>query len=176
GVAPGEILRAVGLAGVFDYYQVVAFREFEDGVHVRGLAVEVNGHYGPHRQTELAVHQCAGSLIDLAFGFEVLGQLARIHVVGPLIDIDEIGPGAGLGDGFRGGDEGVRDGQDDGAGSDARGDQGEAEGVRAAADADAMLGGAVGGEVTLKLFDHGAADEGRGFQGPAEDGRQLVLY
>ena len=93
---------------------------------------------------------------------EVLRELARIHIVGPFIDIDEHRTGAGLGDRLRGGDEGIRDRDDNRTGANAGRDQRETEGVRAATHSDAMLRGAVGGEVALELLNHRAADEACG--------------
>src|SRR3972149_5228854 len=43
---PAVVLRAVGLARVLDYHEVVGLRDLVDRVHLRGLPVEVDGHHG----------------------------------------------------------------------------------------------------------------------------------
>ena len=118
--------------------------------------------------------QLAGLAVHEAFALQVLRQLARVHVVRALVDIDEIGARAGLGDGLRRGDEGVRDGHHHVAGADARRHQREAQRVRAAAHAHALLRFAEGGEVALEALHHGAADEARRIQGGVEDRAQLL--
>ncbi len=82
---------------------------------------------------------------------------------------------AGLADGFGGGDEGVRNGDDDVARFHARGGQSEADRVRAAGDANAVFGVAIGGEFIFEIFDHRAADEAGGADNFLEYGGQLLL-
>jgi len=47
------------------------------------------------------------------FAFQVLLELAWIHAVGALIDVNKVGARAGLADRLRGGDESVRHSDND---------------------------------------------------------------
>src|SRR5713101_2576605 len=40
----GEVLRSVGLTGIFDHDEIEAVRKFKDGVHVGHLPVEMDGN------------------------------------------------------------------------------------------------------------------------------------
>src|SRR5258708_999078 len=50
-----KILCAVSLTSVFDHKQVVSFREFQDGIHVRHLAVQMHGNDRCDRASSLPV-------------------------------------------------------------------------------------------------------------------------
>jgi len=158
----------VRLARVFDHNQAVAPGQLQDRVHVRGLAVKVNGDNGPHRYPQLAVHHVAAA-IHVAPALQVLGQLARVHVVRALVDIDENRPRAGLGDGLRRGDERIRDRDDDGPLLEARRHESESHRVGAAGHAHTVPSTAELGEIALESFDHGAAYKRPGPQGCGEN-------
>ncbi len=94
---------AVGLTGVFDYRQTMFFGDFDNGVEIGRLAVEVNG--------------------DNRFGSGGDGrfELFRIHVECGFLYIHKDRSGATERDGFGGGDESVGDRNDFVAGTNSEG-------------------------------------------------------
>src|SRR6516165_1422715 len=72
---PREIFCSVGLAGVFDYRQLVASRELHNRVHVGHLAVQMNGHDGCNRRSERLVYRAPGILVYNAPCLQVLSEL-----------------------------------------------------------------------------------------------------
>ena len=93
-----------------------------------------------------------------------------IHVEGLGVDIDEDGDGADLGDGFGGGDEGVGHRDDRIPRADSGRHEGEAQGVGAGVDADAVFAVAKGGEFLFEAGHLGSADEHAGGHGFGDDG------
>ena len=162
------------LAGVLDHHQPIALRQLEDRIHIGHLPVQMDRNDGRDRPSAAAADQPA-RIVDGALFLQILLEFCRIHVVGLLIDVHELGQCAGLRNRFRGGDEGVRHGDHNVAGLHSAGHEGEAQSVGAAADRDRIAGVAEGGECFLKFFHHRAADESGGPQGLAENFGQLLL-
>ena len=98
-------------------------------------------------------------MIALVFGRDLRLDLGRIDVE-ILVDVHEDGPGAGLADRFRGGDEAVGDGDDLVPGADAQGLEGDVDGVGSVGAADAVLDAELLGIGLLEALDVLAADEG----------------
>ncbi len=135
------VARAVGLAGVFDHDQVVALGDFEDWIQVCGAAIEMNRDDGLGAAGDGRRDQCG------------------IEVGGGGIDVDEDRSGAGVTDGFGGGDEGVGGGDDFVAGADAGGQQREMQCAGAGVERDAVLDFTVAGEGLLEAGDFFSEDE-----------------
>ncbi len=148
----------MGLGGVFDDGEIMAAGDGEDGVHVGGLAVQMNGEDG------------AGARGDGGF------QLSGVQVVGAGIDVDVNGRGAGVADGGDGGVESVGDGDDLIAGADARGEQGEVQGAGAGVDADGVGDLAIGGEFFFEGGDGRAEDEVVVVENGADGGVDLLPH
>ncbi len=98
-----------------------------------------------------------------------------VHGVGFGVDVDEDRGGADLGYGFGGGDEGVGDRDDRVARADAGRHEGEAEGVSAGTDADAVFAVAKLGEFVFEAGHLGAADEHTGGHGFGDGGDDFRL-
>src|SRR5207244_11820304 len=92
------------------------------------------------------------------------------------VDVDELRPCAGLGDGFCGRNESVRHGNDRISRLHAGGDQGEPQGVRAAPHADAIVHSAKLCKFPFEVFHHRSADESRSLQSASEDRHQFLFY
>jgi hypothetical protein len=151
GMAEGSdalalVFGAMGLTGILDDGELVIPGETQDGIHIGGLAEEVDRDNG------------------FGAGSEGGGEEGGIEIAGRFIDIDEGGGGTGEGDGFGGGHEGGGSGDDLISGSDAEGQEGEPEGIGSIADGDGMGGLAEGGEGFLEAGDERAAGEGAGIQ------------
>jgi hypothetical protein len=116
----------------------------------------------------------AGGRVGRA-ALQVRVEGGRAHAVGPFVDLDELGLGAGLADALDRGDEGVRDGHDSVTRAHPRGHQREADGVGPVRHAHAVLGAAKLGELLLEAVHLGAADETGGVQGLAERLDKVVL-
>ena len=84
--------------------------------------------------------------------FAQILELARIHAIGALVNIDEVGARSGLADRFRSSNESVWDSDDDVAGLYAGSRQGESNGIRSAGYTNAMSRAAKLCEVSLKFF------------------------
>src|SRR6202034_1423282 len=100
-----------------------------------------------------------GLAVDVAFLFEILSQLFRIHRVGLFVDVDKVRPGSRLADSFGSGDKGVGNGDDHVAGLHSGGGQSEADRVGATGHADAIFRVAIGGEVIFEILNHRHSDE-----------------
>ena len=164
----------MGLAGILDDDQFVLACDLQDGIHVGGLAVEVDwtnrtegelhGFIGLIEFVELIGFVGFIGLIEMG-GAKKIIEFLGIQVEGLGVDVDEDGGGADLGNGFGGGDEGVGHRDDSITRADSGGHEGEAQGVGAGVDADAVFGVAECGEGFLEVLDIGAADEGGALEG-----------
>ncbi len=126
-----EILGAMRLAGVFNHDQAILFGQIENSVHVGHLPVEMNGNHRRHRPLAAPADGPARS-VATALLFQILPQLRDRHVIGLLVDIDELRQRARLGDGFGGGDKRMRHGQHHVARLHAGRHQGKAQRIRTA--------------------------------------------
>jgi len=165
----------VGLAGVFDDQQVVLFRQFQDGTHGGGLAVEMDGDHRRDRAAGLAVDRAAAFRPGRAVLVKVSGELVGVHVGRALVHIYKVRNRPRLRNGFGGGDEGVGDGDDGVARLDPGSHEREPQSIGAAPDPDAVFGAAEAREIGFKGLDHGPPDEGRRLDGAAENRRELLL-
>ena len=93
-----------------------------------------------------------------------------VQVEGLGVDVDEDGGGADLGDGFGGGDEGVGHRDDGITRADSGRHEGEAQGVGAGVDADAVFGVAECGEGFFEVLDVRSADESGVLEGFGDHG------
>src|SRR2546427_210854 len=93
-----KVLRAVRLASILDHDQVISLCDLLKGIHVRWLAIEVNGDDRGDEPASLLVKPLTGSGVAPALRLEILVESRRIHVVGALVDVDEVRHCAGLGD------------------------------------------------------------------------------
>ena len=133
----------MGLAGIFDHDQVILPRaEFQDRIHVRHLAVEMDWDDCPDASAQSFGPRAFPALrVEVTVSFQVAPQLLPgSMLIGGLVDVDEHRWRAALRDGLRGRDEGIRHGDDDVAGTDASRDQRKSQRVGPAADTDAMAG------------------------------------
>ena len=162
------------LAGVLDHHQAVFTGYVEDGIHIGHLPVEMHGHHGSDGPAAPQADECA-ALVANALLLEIALQHNGRHIVGALVDIDELRKSACLRDRFSGGDEGVGDGEHDIARLHAAGHDGEAERICAAADGDAKVSLAQGSKGLLKFFDDRAANETCSPQALTESGRELLF-
>jgi hypothetical protein len=143
---------AVRLRRVLDDDEIVALGYFVHGVHVRRLAVEVDGDDGAR-----------------ALGHGAL-QLCGVEVVGDGVAVHEDGRGPYGRDGLGRGEEGVGRDDDLVAGADAARQQREVERRRAVRDADALARADVVRELALERLDLAPEHEGRRVE-HALDGR-----
>src|ERR1700677_1215396 len=111
---------------------MIFLRQFENRIHVRHLPVKMDWNDGRYRTPAALADKPA--VFRSAAALEVGAQFQRIHVVGALVNIDELGECARLRDSFGGRDERVRNGYHGVARLDAGGGQRETERVRAAVD------------------------------------------
>ncbi len=137
--APALVLGAVRLARVLDDEQIVFVRDGEDGVEVRRLAVEVDGHDGPGARGDRALDE------------------PRIHRVARGIDVHEHGLGARVADGGHRRHERVGDGDHLVPGADAAGEEREVQRARAGVHPGGEPGAHVGRELLLER-DHLVAE------------------
>ena len=103
-------------------------------------------------------------------GAKKIKKFLGIQVEGLGVDVDEDGGGADLGDGFGGGDEGVGHRDDSITWADSGRHEGEAQGVGAGVDADAVFGVAEFGEGFFEVLDVGSADESGVLEGFGDHG------
>src|ERR1700730_6842737 len=92
----------------------------------------------------------------------MLAESFGIHVVGALIDVDELRQRSRLRDSFGRGDEGVWHCYHDVAFCHSGCHQSETESVRTAVDCDRTFGVAERGKLFFKILHHRAANEARG--------------
>jgi hypothetical protein len=178
GVPEGARLAAFvfgpdGLAGVLDHRQTVGPSDFQQRVHVGGLAEDVNRQEGfgraepepafPKRRGEPA----SGRAAALAQVMDGLGRLLRADVQGERVDIHKHRDRAFVEDDVGGGDEGERGGEDEIAFADAGGDDAEVKAGRAAGDADGERGPDIRGEAPLEFREARPEAEMRGAKHPA---------
>ena len=145
GAEVAALTAAVGgaeaLGGVFDHREVaMAGGDGVDGVQVRRLAVEADGHDG------------------LGAGADLGRDQGRVNVAGVGFDVDEHRGGADQDDDLGGGDEGEGGGDDLVAGTDPKGHQADEQGLGAAGDGDAVLGAGIGGQALFQFPHLGAED------------------
>ncbi len=107
--------------------------------------------------------------------FKVFAELSRIQVVGPLLDIHEVRPRAGLGDSLRGRDKSIRNRNNSIARLHSRGDQSKPQCVCAVPYAYAIFDFAKLCKLLFELFDHRSADESGALQRPPEDRNQFLF-
>src|SRR5260221_2089816 len=152
------------LTGILDNDEIVLASQIENWVHIGRLAVDVNGNDGSHRRLQLPMNELAGFCILCAFAFQVLLELAWIHAVGALIDVNKVGARAGLADRLRGGDESVRHSDNDVAGLDTGSSQGEADRVCSAGDTHTVRRIAESCKLPLEFLYLGSSNESGGSQ------------
>jgi hypothetical protein len=133
----------MSLGRVTDDPQAIRSRQSEEGIHVRGLAVEVDGNEGLRLRRDLL--------------FDAL----HVDVVGLRVDVHEHHLRPGHFDGLRGGNKAVRNRDDLVSGTDAERSQGDEERVGAVRDPDTVLNVAVTGKRLLELLDERSPDERR---------------
>src|SRR6266849_4367623 len=170
----GKILGAVGLAGILDYHQVVTIGKLLDCVHLGALSIQVYWDHRRYRSPSLPADQLAFK-IERAMVLQKVAQLLGIHVVGPLIDIDELGERTSLRNRFRRGDKSIRHRNDRTTFADARCHQGKAQRVRAAVHADRKPRLTESRKRSLEFFDHWPADEHCRSQHSLKNGNQLLF-
>ena len=149
------VQRALRLGVVFDDLESVPGRDFHDGIHVGGLAVEMNRHDG------------FGSRGNRRF------NPRRIHVVSGRIDFHGNGSGPRVCDGKPGGDEGVRRDDDLVASADAVGTQDQVQGIQTIGDTDTVAAVAVCGELGFEGVEFLAEQEPAGVHDAAVGGVKL---
>src|SRR5208282_4704869 len=154
----GKILCAVGLASIFHHNQTESVRQFEDGIHVGHLPIEVDGNDRCHRAPAAAADHFARR-ISRAFLFEILPQLFGVHVVGALVDVHEFRQGTRLRNRLGCCDKRVRDCHRHIARTDTGRHQGKAQRVGAAVDCGRVPCFAEGGERLLEVHYHRSSDE-----------------
>ena len=164
----------MGLTGIFDYNQAVTLGQFQDRIHVGHLPIKMDWNHGRDRAAASAAYQSAG-IVDRALLFKILAKLCGVHVVGPLVDVHELGQRAGLRDRFGGGDEGMRYCDHDVAGLHSTGHKSKAQSVGPTAYGNGMVGLAEGCERLLEVFDHRAADKASRPQSFVKNFRQFLL-
>src|SRR6266853_2334681 len=152
------------LAGVLDDDQVVLPGNIENGIHLRGLPVEVDRDNALYDETALGMHKLATCGIEVALGLKIFAQPARIHVVSTLIDIDEVRPRSCLRNGLRCGNERVGDCDDNVAGTNTGGHQCKSNSICTTGDTDTELRATELGKLRLKLFHHWTPNKARGPQ------------
>ena len=155
--APALVLRAVGLGSIFDDDEVMAAGDVQDGVEIRGLAMQV------HRQDRL------GAVGDRRL------DLGDVHVEGVGVNVDEHRAGAGVVDRRHGRDEGAGDRDDLVPRTDPGRQEGQVQGAGAGVDADAEAPTAVGGKLLLERGDLLAQNELGGRQGLLDGGEEVLL-
>src|SRR5438093_6105766 len=154
--APAVVARAVGLAGILDDGDVVASGDRQDGIEIRGPAVEVHRHDCPRARGDR--------------GFDALG----VEVGGSGTDVHEHRPGADVGDGFGGGDEGVGRGDDLVARLHPHRQQGQMQGARARVHGHAVLDATVCSELLLEARDLLAENERRRSADAVQRGQNVL--
>jgi hypothetical protein len=170
----GEVRRPMRLTGILNHHQPKPFRQFEDRVHLGGLAVQMHRDNRRHAPSRIALYQMPGSLIQAALILQVFQEFLRIHVVGALVHVDKHRPRASLRDCFSGRDKGIGDGYYHIAFNYTRRHECEAESVGAAAHTHTFAGIAKRGELALKRFHHRSADKARSIQRRREHVHQLL--
>jgi hypothetical protein len=165
----------VGLASVFNDNQMVAASQFENGIHVYSLTIDMNRDHSRDRSVPFPVNgpSCFG--INLTFPFKVLSQLVCIEPVGALVDIHEIWSSAGLANSFRGRNKGVGHGDNHITGSDTGGHQCEADSVSSARDSNAVRCVTEKAEFPLKLLYHRTANKTGRFEYSLKNRDQFFL-
>src|SRR5450755_204557 len=128
-VGLGKIFGAVGLASIFNYYQIVFIGQIHDRIHVCSLSIEVHRDDGRDAKFGRALDQLAGIAIDLASSFDVILKFLWIQRVGGLVDVHKGDLGPGLRNALRSGDESVRSSDYDIANANARSHKSEAKRV-----------------------------------------------
>ena len=129
----------MGLARVFDHHQTKACGQVQDRIHVHSLSVEVHRNDGSDGPAAAPADQFT-RFVFLALLLQILPQLFRVHVISPLVDVDELRKSSSLRNGFRGGDESVRYSHDHVARFYATRHDGKAQGIGPAADGDRVFG------------------------------------
>src|SRR5579872_285539 len=180
GLAPAilflrEIFGAVRLAGILYNDEPKLISDLEDRVHIRSLPVEVNRDHGCHGFAQRTVDITARTGVEHALGLHVPAQNRGIHRIGPGIDIHEVRKRPGLRNRLRGGDECVGNGYHDVSRLDSGARERKAQGVRAAADSNAVFGVAKLGEITFESLDSGPANECSGSNGCGKSRYELIL-
>ncbi|MNQ89317.1 hypothetical protein D3C85_1046230 [compost metagenome] len=142
------------LGRVRDQLQAVLVADGLDGRIVGGLAEQVDGDDHARFQTPFLQRRLDGGL-----------QMARVHVVGRLVHVDEDRLGVEPGHDLGGGREGEAGHEDGVAATNAPGHQRQGQGVGAVGAAQGVLGLTEGGQIGLELahlraHDPGAADDG----------------
>src|SRR5260370_19519680 len=77
-----EILRAVGLAGVFNDDQLVMLGYFQKRIHIGHLSIKIDRNDGCNRLTTLVVDHNTKPVVDRAEVLQILTYSCWIHVVG----------------------------------------------------------------------------------------------
>src|SRR5580692_6792483 len=111
-----------------------------------------------YRLAATAADEFAG-LVFRALDLEILAKLFRVHVVGLLVDINELRKRACLRNGFSSCDESVGHSHDDVAGLDSASHEGKTQSIGSVAQSDGMVGVAEFRKRTFEFFDHGTTDK-----------------
>jgi hypothetical protein len=131
---------------VFHDQQIVAVGDLAEGLHVGGLAIEMNRDQG------------LGAGRDGGF------HLRRIEAIGARVGVDKYSGCAGDPDGLGGGEEGVGGGDALIAGANPEGQERKPERVGSVGDADGELHSVIFGQLLLEPQEHGTHDILAGFQ------------
>src|SRR5580704_4644509 len=129
----------MGLAGVLDNRQMIAFGQFENRIHIRGLTEQMHRNNGADPALPFPDDRLTCGLVDLALRLDKFTKFFRIHVVSVLVDIHKLRLSPRLGYRFRSRDEGVGHSYNRVAGLNARYGQSKPESICAASDANAIL-------------------------------------
>src|SRR5258706_9582289 len=170
-----EIFSAVRLAGVFDNDESELLSHLKDGIHVRGLPIEMNRDHRSDGFAQRTVDIAARASVECALGLHILAQKRRIQRIGPGIHIHEIRKRSGLRNCLGRGNECVRNRENNVSRLNTRASKSKTQGISTAADAHAMFGVAKLGEFTLKSLDGGAPNECSGSDGCRKSSNELIL-
>src|SRR5205807_2686104 len=160
---------------IFYDHETVVFSRLQNGIHVSGLAEQVNGHDRCDGPFAPGMDQLSCSVIEFTPRLQVLPELVRFHVICVGIDIDKVWQGACLRDGLSGRDESVGNGQDNIPWRHSCHHQCKAHGICTTADTHTMTDAAYLGKLFLEHFDHGTTDETCCLQTSTKYRRELLF-
>jgi len=138
----GEIFGPVDLGGVFDDLEIVFFGEFQDRVHVHGMAIDMHGHNGFQLPVAL-----------FYFCFDLFPDLNHVHAPSAGIAIHKDRNAAVVDDRLGTGDDGEGGHNDLVARFQANAADSRLEGRGAIAHGDAVFHAAIRGPFLLEFFN-----------------------
>jgi len=153
-----KVLGAMSLASIFYHDQAIPFRQFENGIHVCHLSVEMDRHNRRHR----APFQCekpSGRPINRTLSLKELAKFRDVDVVSVFVYINKLRFSASLGDRFSGSDKGVWHRNHNIAGLHTCRDQGEAQRIRSAVHPNALTHFTEACERALKVLYQRTTDK-----------------